>query len=64
MELEKLWLPYIKKIKDEDQRQVGAEDKNEEVCIDKDISASLEKDAEKFSDIKGNYDLKVSTARR
>ncbi|KAF2312081.1 hypothetical protein GH714_027995 [Hevea brasiliensis] len=55
--------PCIRQIKNEDRTQVGAEDKNEEFCIDKDISASLEKDAENFSDLNGNCDLKVASTR-
>ncbi|KAJ9139655.1 hypothetical protein P3X46_030368 [Hevea brasiliensis] len=55
--------PCIRQIKNEDRTQVGAEDKNEEFCIDKDISAGLEKDAENFSDLNGNCDLKVASTR-
>lgn len=52
--------PYVRKTRDEYQRQEEAGEKNEEVCIDKDISASLEKDAEAFSDLNGKCNAKVS----
>ncbi|XP_043813810.1 uncharacterized protein LOC110617993 isoform X2 [Manihot esculenta] len=55
--------PYVRKTRDEYQRQEEAGEKNEEVCIDKDISASLEKDAEAFSDLNGKCNAKVASTR-
>lgn len=52
--------PYVRK---KHKKQEMEEDENEEVCIDKEISASLEKDAENFSDLNRNCDPKVSSTR-
>ncbi|XP_050224592.1 uncharacterized protein LOC126674218 [Mercurialis annua] len=55
--------PYGRNTKGEDQIQASAEDENEEACIDKDISASWEKDAEHFKDLNWNCDPKVASTR-
>ncbi|XP_002513522.3 uncharacterized protein LOC8274321 [Ricinus communis] len=55
--------PCARKTNDDDQRQAETEDENEETCIDKDISASWEKDAGNFRDTNRNCDPKVASTR-
>ncbi|XP_065867316.1 uncharacterized protein [Euphorbia lathyris] len=56
--------PHLRKKKDydDDQRKTGPEDENEELCIDKDLLASLEKDAEHFRGNR-NCNSKVASTR-
>ena len=42
--------PYVRKKKADDQEPADAEDEIEQTCIDKDVSASWEKDAQNFRD--------------
>lgn len=53
--------PNIGKENIDDPRQDRAGDTSEEVCIDKDFSTSLEKDAEDLNDFTIHCDPKVST---
>ncbi|KDP22117.1 hypothetical protein JCGZ_25948 [Jatropha curcas] len=52
--------PYLRK---KGRRQVAVVDANEEVCIDKEMSASLEKDAENLNDLDSNCNPKVASTR-
>lgn len=51
--------PYVGKLMYEDEQEVGAKDMNEEVCMDQEFAASLEKEIENLNDLNRNCDPKV-----
>ncbi|KAF8403758.1 hypothetical protein HHK36_011863 [Tetracentron sinense] len=55
--------PYMEKMVVKDQMRTGEKDGKDEICVDEDIAASLEKDAQSLNGLNRNCDTKVASIR-